>query len=225
MAQLIIPRGSIKKFDNEIKRIIENIVDKAMGASAKDVFFDLGDKLAKQIANSKEFLALKTTLRGAFGFTDEEISNLDKAIKLLEPFAGNNISKINAKLSGKNKSIILEWVDFEKLKNHPFAQHDLTKFNRATGQFDILTARISWIEWLEDGATVRGYTLQEPISAQSEQFSRSGLALMRKQPGGFWIFEPTSIFKRTAKQLNAEKVIKKGFGVLLRKTARAVLKR
>jgi hypothetical protein len=48
---------------------------------------------------------------------------------------------------------------------------------------------------------------------------------MRKQPGGFWIFEPTSIFKRTAKQLNAEKVIKKGFGVLLRKTARAVLKR
>jgi len=175
--------------------------------------------LQTQFANSEEFRALKGKLQGEFGFTNEEVKNLDRILDLMVPGKSEiTISKIR---TGPNQFLMsLEWVDFKKLKAHEFAQHELTRLDAAGRVVDI-TDIISWVEWLEEGATIKGYEFFRPSRARSgtidsKAFSRSGQGLMKRTDSNFWTFNPTRVFESIAKAENG-KFIKKGFGLLVKR--------
>ena len=69
---------------------------------------------------------------------------------------------------------------------------------------------VSWIDWLENGVTVRGYDFDPNVPLNRRIFSRSQQGLMKENPGGMWQFRPTKLFERTAKSFNIEP-IKNGF--------------
>ena len=206
---------------------IEAAVKRALLAKMKKIFtngkflLDAQAEILRDIfANSEEFNALKGKLQGEFGFTDEEVRNLDRILDLMVPGANEiTVSKIK---TGPGEFIMsLEWVDMKRLQAHEFAQHELTRLDE-TGKVVEITDIISWVEWLEDGATIKGYQFFRPSRAKSAAgidpgiFSRSGQGLMKKSNSNFWTFEPTRIIERIAKAENGD-FLKKGFGLLVKK--------
>lgn len=185
-----------------------------------DLVFDDGKKLlieqAKvyrdKFANSTEYQNIKTKFVGEFGFTPQEVAGLDRILDLMIP--GNNDITISFfDKVGTSQFLILEWVDFEKLKKHPVTQHELTRLNK-DGNVIGITDIISWIEWLEEGVTVAGYSFFKP-NQNNVGFSRSREGLMRKA-GGFFSIEPTRILKKIESESNIN-VLKKGFGLLVKR--------
>jgi hypothetical protein len=116
-------------------------------------------------------------------------------------------------------ALILDWVDYDKLKTHEYAQHALTKLDR-DGTVVGVTDIVSWVEWLEEGVTVAGYQFFRPNRANIA-FSRSGEGLMRHSTGRPFVFEPTRIFEKIAKLEAASRgsFLRKGFGVVVSREA------
>jgi hypothetical protein len=201
---------------------IEQQVEKAIRRKMKQVFRE-SEKILYQNAvalrdtfkNSSTFMDLKNRFRGEFGFTPDEVVNLDRVLELMVP-GGNDIT-ITKLTFGKEYSIILDWVDYTKLKAHPYAQHELTKLNE-NGNVESITDIISWVEWMEEGASIFGYYFTKG-NVVSNKYSRSGLGVMKPSPGGLWTFQPTRILEAIASAEDG-KFIKKGFGVLLRSMKR-----
>lgn len=210
MGQIIV-RGQ-NRIEAQVRRAIQNRMKKIF--SKGDFLLQRQAEVFQQVfKNSEEFNSLKTKFKGEFGFTDQEVADLDKILTLLVP--GNSeitTSKVNIRPS--QFSMILQWVDFRKLKAHEFAQHELTRLDKA-GNVIGITDIISWIEWLEEGATIRGYRFFRPKGV-GKNFSRSGEGLMRKKAGGVWMFEPTRIFERIAKEEDGD-FLRKGFGILVKR--------
>lgn len=175
--------------------------------------------LQEAFASSSEFQSLSGNLKGVFGFTDTEVANLGRILKLLVP-GGNDITVKRVKTAGNDMAIILDWVDFDKLKAHEYAEHALTRLDK-DGNVIGITDVISWVEWLEEGVTIAGYQFVRPNAANAK-FSRSGEGLMRISGGRPFMFEPTRIFERIAKLEAAGRgsFLRRGFGVVVDREAR-----
>lgn len=210
---------------------VEADVKKAVLAKMRRVFrrapFLLDQQaeiLQQTFENSNEFQGLFGSERGKFGFTDQELTQLPRILKLLVPGGGNQITVKRVKTQGQSLQLILDWVDFEKLKTHEFAQHVLTRLDQS-GRVVGITDVVSWVEWLEEGEVFRGFQFFRPSSRTGSQgganpvaFSRSGEGLMRPSQGSFFRFEPTRVFQRIAKLENG-KFFRRGFGVLVQREA------
>lgn len=208
------------KFEITNLATIEKKVQQAILQKMRRVFkqgdklmLDYAQVLQKTFLNSKEFKDLGSSLVGEFGFTPEEVANLQRVGDLLVP--GNNpVTVSSVKSQGDSFYMQLEWVDFAKLKEHEYARHALTRLD-ADGHVRSVTDVVSWVEWLEDGVTVRGYYFTRPNEVAAK-FSRSGEGLMRKKEGSLWVFEPTRIFERIS-QLDKGEFLRRGFGILFKK--------
>lgn len=200
------------RFESQIQNVILKKMKKVF-VKTDALLNQHAEVLKKTFADSDEFNSIKTKFKGEFGFTDVEIANLDRILTLLVP-GGNNITVTKRKITNDEFFVSLEWVDFKQLKAHEFAQHELTRLD-ATGNIVEITDIISWVEWLEEGATVRGYQFFRP-TGRTVNFSRSGEGLMRQSRSNFWTFAPTRVFERISK-LDPNETIGKGFGILVRK--------
>jgi len=211
----------IKIKTKKLKQQIRMAINKKM----KDVFLASEPLLQKNaeylrdtFKSSSEFGDLKGKLVGQFGFTPEEVAQLDRILDLLVP-GSNKVTVTRTKYGQDEYSIALEWVDMSQLKAHPFAQHDLTTLDE-TGSVTGVTDTVSWVEWLEEGVSVIGYYFSKvPASSKSRSVanrSRSGAGLMKKSQGGVWTFQPTRVFEGIAKMENG-KFLKKGFKLIAKK--------
>lgn len=205
--------------ERQFERFLDQEIQKRMNEIIRrsdDFLFKQAELLRDRFESSNEFRDLSGRLVGEFGFTPEEVRNLSQILTLLVP-RSNDVTTLKITQRGGVSLALLEWVDFDKLKEHPFAQHDLTRLNPRTGQFE-LTERISWVDWLENGAVVRGYNF-ERVSGNSpaREFSRSGQGIMRLSRSGFWQFQPTKVFENIGKTFSRSE-FRRGFGVVLRRT-------
>lgn len=209
------------KNTSAIDTAIRQAVDKRM----TNIFARGGPLLIKQQAeilrnafrDSPEFASIKTDMVGEFGFTNQEVANLDRILELLVPGNGPiTISDIKAS-KGRPKSLMLKWIDFGKLKDHEFAQHALTRLDN-TGSITEVTDIVSWIEWLEEGVSVLGYTFSDAIGQKGR--SRSGEGIMQQQKGGSFTIQPSRVFERIAdlgSRPGGLNIIKKGFGIIAKR--------
>ncbi len=215
MAIITIKPGSIKQINSQVKRAavskkIRPVFKKGMPLLLKQQ----AEILKQSFASSTEFQELGGRLLGQFGFTPQEVSNLDRILTLLVP--GDNEITFNIVKIGNTLEAILQWVDFQKLKTHSFAQHALTKLDAQGNVIDI-TDVVSWVEWLENGVSIAGYQFFRPAGRFSK-FSRSGEGLMREKAGTF-VLKPTRVFERTGRGAK-KNFLKKGFGLLVKTLAK-----
>ena len=199
-------------------------IEKAIAKKMDLVFAGAQELLQKQaqvyrdkFANSQEYQEIKSKMVGEFGFTPAEVAGLDRILELLVP-GGNEITISFVDTVNRTKFMILEWVDFSKLKEHPLAQHELTKLNEL-GNVIGVTDVVSWVEWLENGETFHGFEFFRPNAANAAR-SRSGAGLMRRDSGGVFMLEPTRVFERIGNEADID-VLRKGFGLLVKKFGRA----
>ncbi len=207
--------------ERQFEEFLQKNINKKMELIVKDsesFLMKQSEILRDTFANSQEFRDLSGRLVGEFGFTQEEVRDLSKILALLTP-GSEKITTLKVTQSNTKFAAILEWVDFDRLKDHPLAQHDLTRLDRTTGQFE-LTETISWIDWLENGAVVRGYSFEDVGSnAASKRFSRSKKGIMRKSSSGFWEFSPTRVLETIGERFSKSE-FERGFGVVLRRRRR-----
>ena len=216
MGKITVSSSAGRLFEKNIRDVLSIKVNKAANKS-RLLLVEQAAILLREFQQSQEFNALKTTLVGEFGFTPEEVVNLNRVFQLLLP--QNEVTKTTIKATKDRTLAVLDWVDFDKLKEHSFAQHPLTRFNAETGQFEI-TQIISWVEWLEEGATVRGYVPLLNLKPNMLPYSRSGKGLMIPKSGGIWTFPPTSLFRNIAESFKGKVLedFKKGIGILISRT-------
>ena len=193
-------RGNdLRAFQTDALKIIKARVIRAMDKIDQFMFRE-AERLADVVKSSQEFRDLKTPLLiGRFGFTPDEVAKLDTIFPLIGPSNNNQITKVKKRLGGRVPNIELNWVDFDRLKEHPTAQHPLTRFNRDSGQFERTGTIVSWIEWWEEGVTIRGHLFSRGNQLNS-QFSRSGQGIMQKRGSSFFMLEPTRIFEKVGLQ-------------------------
>ena len=206
----------------EFEQFLKKEINKRMKLVVEDseqFLIKQSDKLRDSFEKSQEFRDLQTRLVGEFGFTPEEVRDLPKILTLLVPNNSNNVTSIKLTRTNNEFAAILEWVDFDKLKQHPLAQHELTRLNPRTGQFEV-TEIISWVDWLENGAVVRGYDFQ-PVQENFSfsKFSRSGKGIMRPVGGGLWQFQPTKVFDNIGQSFS-QSDFRRGFGAVIRRRRR-----
>lgn len=217
MPRLTLRDGA--SIDSQIRRVISQKMARVF-KRADFLLTKQAEVLQQQFRNSDEFRDLSGRLKGEFGFTDQEIAQLDRILSLLVP-GSNDITVSVVKTGAGRQEVFLDWVDFEKLKVHEFAQHALTKLDEA-GRVVQITDIISWVEWLEEGASIRGFQFFRPGAGGAQggsdpaAFSRSGEGLMRRSNSNFWTFEPTRVFERISKQEEGDD-LRRGFGVLVRR--------
>lgn len=201
MASANVDRREMQRFQKFILSETDKIITLALD-KMDAVLFEQAVFLANKIKTSDEFTALKTpTLIGQFGFTPEEVARLDDLFPVIGPNSNNEVTSTRKTLTSRKKSAILQWVDFDQLKFHEVADHPLTKLNDVTGQFEE-TGIVSWIEWWENGVTVRGHIFTRG-NIRSEVFSRSGFGFMQQRGGSTFAIRPTRIFEKTGAQFGA----------------------
>jgi hypothetical protein len=193
--KLLISNPELRRFEKFVETETARIITVALNKMDR-VLFAEAERLADIVRSSPEFAALKTpALIGRFGFTPNEVARLDNLFSVIAPNRDNEVTNVNKVLVGKKRSAILNWVDFEQLKKHQVAQHPLTKLNVQTNTFQVQQI-VSWIEWWEEGVTVRGHV----FSPQGTIFSRSGEGIMQTRSGSLFALRPTRIFAKTGEQ-------------------------
>ena len=204
-ADVIIPQSEFNRFANFAKRKIMAQISLAIKNIEKRLIEE-AQEFAKIFLNTPEFQALKSDpiTIGKFGFTREEISKLDAIASLLVP-GPHDVTKIDTKSSTNTENFsILSWVDLESLYNHELSNHELTKFNKSTGQFEV-TEVVSWTKWLQEGVNIFGHTFSRNLGLGG-LFSRSGQGLMI-QSGSTFFLRPTRIFSQVGNSRNRFKSI------------------
>jgi len=219
MADVFIRSAEISRMNRAIINASAQIMNQALNRTADEILFKEAEKLADKVENSNEFRDVQTTLVGEFGFTAQEVAQLPRIFSLLIPGTDRRITRIDRKTGTLDNFAILRWNDLETLFKHPFAQHDLTRFNVDTRSFQ-LTETVSWIQWWEEGQ-VRTGVVFDPNSPNARRIppSRSGKGLMRETTGGIWRLEPTFIFRKTADAFNPKNMVKQ-FKLLVKKVRR-----
>jgi len=188
-------------FDKAVKKAVAKKASIVLDR-AKELLVKQNDILSDKFASSAAFIDLKTNLRGEFGFTDEEVRGLDRIISAMK--SDPSVTRIR---SDKDQ-VILEWVDYDALKNHELAQHELTN-SSSFGTPEI----VSWVEWMEEGVTVHGYIFDE---SSKSKFSRSGEGLMKKQSGGLFKIAPSKILNKLGKSVKPAE-FKRGLAAILKR--------
>ena len=189
--------------ERQLKRILDR-KSKQMLADFRKYLNDLKDILGERFAQSEEFNRMKGSLKGEFGFTDQEIVELDGIINTIKN--DRDVTRVSV---GPDR-VMLEWGDFRVLKDHPNAKHPLTRLNPKTGLFEIIQI-VSWVDWLENGLSITGYTFEE----KGGRFSRSKEGQMTESSGLFRL-PRTKIFEKIANSID-EKEVRAGIAVILEK--------
>lgn len=200
MAEITISTKERKRFEkfvlDEASRIVGIALEKMDAVMRKEA-----ERLSEKVISSRSFQKLKTpAFIGRFGFTPQEVARLDQ-LKPLIVGGDPTVTNIEKNLKGGTKKIQLNWVDFERLKNHQIAEHPLTKLNIQAGGFGFEPTGtiVSWIEWWEEGVTIRGHVFTRG-NQFSAPFSRSGFGLMQTRTGSLFAMRPTRIFELTGEQ-------------------------
>ena len=107
------------------------------GSEIKNLLQQQAISLKDLFANSQEYDAIKGNLVGQFGFTPAEVNNLDRILTLMVP--DNDITYKTIESVGGVWWAMLEWVNYNKLKSHSYAQHELTRIDPVSG---IVTVKI-----------------------------------------------------------------------------------
>jgi len=217
MANLIIKPASLRIATNQAIKAVEKIMVVALN-KMDDLLFKEAERLAVQLRDTPEFQELKTPmLIGQFGFTPAEVARLDDLLGVVAPSANTEITNVKKSLSGKRKSIVLNWVDFDKLKGHQVAEHPLTRINPRDQSIIDDGQVVSWIEWWEEGVTIRGHIFTRG-NQFSQPFSRSLQGLMQERSGGTFAIRPTRVFERLGTQgQGVKKSLENAFISLVRK--------
>jgi len=200
MAKITVSTRERKRFEKfilgEADRIVGEALEKMDAVMRKEA-----ERLSNKVISSRSFQKLKTpAFIGRFGFTPQEVARLDQ----LEPLISGGdpvITNIEKNLRGNTKKIQLNWVDFEKLKKHQIAEHPLTKLTVQGNSFGFESTGtiVSWIEWWEEGVTIRGHIFTRGNQFNAA-FSRSGFGLMQTRTGSMFALRPTRIFELTGEQ-------------------------
>ncbi len=212
---IIIPESSMREMKSKIKEIIGKKMDAAVPV-VQDLLFKKAVEMAADIHSSPEWGELTGKLVGEFGFAPYEMQKFSEVIKMLIPL-NSPVVKLEVMAGVNNKYAILHWVDWQKLAWSDAAQHYLTHWNGKSRSFEV-DQIVSWIEWLEEGITVRDYIFDDHIGPKSRFFSRSGQGLMRHAEGGLWHFAPTKLFERTAHTFDIGSV-KRGIAQVFKRKA------
>lgn len=197
-----------KNINRLVQRQVMNQLGRAIGGRRmRSVMQRQAALLSRSYVEGEDFQALKGSLVGEFGFTPEEVGQLDGVFGVLSD--DPSITNIEVIVSPKLASIILNWCDYDEFAKHPVALHDLTRNVGGAGFQTIQT--VSWVEWLEKGVTVRGYEF-DPTGRG--KYSRSGFGLMR-EGHGMWAFAPTFALEKAAGSVDFESHLRKGLGAVL----------
>jgi len=180
-------------FERKLKEIINN-KQKQVIKDLEKYLVKVNEMLGDKFAESKEFKDIKGSLRGEFGFTDSEVTDIDRVINIIK--TDKKITKIRA----NRDTVVLEWIDFDALKNHEVAQHDLTKLNSKTDAFEVVQT-VSWVDWLENGLSITGYAFEDG----GGKFSRSKEGRMVEGTGLFKL-PRTKIFDKIARSISKKEV-------------------
>jgi len=178
---------------SKIKKLSKKIVKNAEKDFRKKI-----DELNNSFLSLKDFSDIKTKLVGEYGFTEGEVQALDNIVDAM-----SRVSRYHSSDTG----FVVEYIALAELHEQPEARHTLT--NAKNGG-----ETISWTRWLEDGASVLGYT----FSAKDSENSRSGKGVMSE--GGAWRLRPTRAFSNLRKQLKLEDV-KKILSISIKKIAKS----
>jgi hypothetical protein len=188
--------GAFEEFvSSRVKRISKKIVKIAEKDFRKKI-----DELNRAFLSSKDFKDIKTRLVGEYGFTDGEAQALDGIVDAM-----NRVNRVQS----TDSEFIVEYLPLEELHEQPEARHTLSN-SAGSGE------SISWTRWLEDGASVLGYS----FSAKASEDSRSGKGIMNE--GGAWRLRPTRAFSNLRKKLRIEDV-KKTLSISIRKVSKGGL--
>jgi hypothetical protein len=188
---------NLSELETFISSRIKKISKKIMKEAEKD-FRKKIDELNNSFLNSKDFREIKTRLVGEYGFTEGEVQALDNIVDAM--------SRVS-KYTSSDSEFVVEYISLAELHGQPEARHTLTSA-KSGGE------TISWTRWLEDGASVLGYT----FSAKDSENSRSGKGVMSE--GGAWRLRPTRAFSNLRKQLKLEDV-KKILSISIKKIAKS----
>lgn len=165
-----------------------------------DIMFREIQRLTDEVLQSDEFQQLKTpALIGRIGFTPEEVERLDNIEAVIAPRRSSPITNVEKDLTPGSPSITMQWVDMDRLKEHPIADHPLTRLDPQSGQFVDTGTVVSWIEWWEEGVTIRGHVFSRG-NQTNQDFSRSGEGIMMERQGGLFLLRPARVFQRVGDQ-------------------------
>ena len=184
------------------------------GSEIKNLLQQQAISLKDLFANSQEYDAIKGNLVGQFGFTPAEVNNLDRILTLMVP--DNDITYKTIESVGGVWWAMLEWVNYNKLKSHSYAQHELTRIDPVSGIVTV-TSIVSWIQWLEEGISVADHAYMR-ANRFNRANSRSEVGLMCNQPGFTFVIPPSRIFERLGYVGGKliESNLRKGLGILVR---------
>lgn len=188
---------NLDQFEKFLEKKAERIA-KAFVKEAEAEFRKQIERLNKAFLSSSSFKEIKSSLAGEYGFTKDEIANLGDIV--------NAMSRVS-KESKTNDSFVIQYVNLEELHAQPEAQHALTSEDG--------TEVISWTKWLEEGATVLGYS----FSPKGGKESRSGEGVMKK--GGAWRLRPARGFTKLRKNLDLSE-LKKRMSLVVKRVKKKV---
>lgn len=184
-----------RRFETAVLRKSKEIVIAAMD-KLDEFMFNEAERLATALVNTDEFRRLQTpVLVGKFGFTPSEVSRLGEVANVVA--RDRSVTMVNKRLRGNRPKVELRWVDFDELRQHPVGDHPLTRLNPETLRFEDTGTVVSWIEWWEEGVTIRGHVFN-PGNRRALQFSRSGRGIMQASAGSLFMIEPTRVFEKVA---------------------------
>ena len=177
--------NNLDAFESFFNKKLDSIAKK-ITRQAKAEFSKKIDELNKAFLNSSDYNNIKGSLLGEYGFTSEEVSALDNIVDAM-----NRVSDIES----TDTSYVVQYVNLEELHKQPEAAHSLF-VSPDSGE------QVSWTRWLEEGASVLGYSFSDDQSKSS----RSGKGTMKA--GGGWRLRPTRAFSEIAKKVGIDDVKK-----------------
>jgi hypothetical protein len=185
------------QFEEFLGKKLEKIA-RQFSKEAEGVFRNQIEKLNRAFLTSSAFKEIKGSLAGEYGFTRSEIAELDSIIEAM--------TRVSSEES-KDYSFVIQYVDLKALHAQPEAQHDLTSSDGSD--------TISWSRWLEEGATVAGFS----YARDGGKGSRSGKGTMKE--GGTWVLRPARGFTSLRKNLDLDK-IKKDLSLVVKRVRKKV---
>lgn len=213
--QFHLTRQGQLEFERQLRSAVSRRAMNATRALEKYLFQE-AVLLTGQILGSQAWSDLKGRLVGEFGFAPWEVNDLDEIVRYTIP--SNKVTKLDVVVNTSHTHAILHWIDWNEFAYSAFAEHELTKRDSKTKAWKVEQI-VSWVEWLEFGATIRGYEFVSPLQPRQRFFSRSGQGLMKPAEGKFWSFEPTFVFRNTARTFDPNDM-KDHFALMMSKKPR-----
>jgi hypothetical protein len=159
---------------------------------------------------TEQIKKVATKKMGRIFDSSQSKSLLQEQAEVLKDFFAKSpeFAAIKTSLVGEFGFTPAEIANLDRILTLLVPDNDITKTS--------ITDIVSWIEWLEDGVTIRGFQFFKPNFTNIAR-SRSGEGLMREIPGSLFKIEPSRIFQKIEKNIKKLSILKKGFGLVVKK--------